>query len=119
MWKWLFLFHLLEESFGSLNTRKTNTGSFFIPADSERLSQRRFCPPRRSGMQRWNAPLRKSRSGRDPSGSLVDVGLQGLVKSLKGGPVGYIATPTTHHQLEERGRTQRGGVKEYLDGKSV
>lgn len=63
----------------------------------------------------------RSQSGTDPSSrsSLVDVGSQGLVKSLKVGPVGYVATPTAHHQLEERGWTQWGGIKEYLDKKTT
>lgn len=52
----------------------------------------------------------------NPSGhcSLVDMGLQGLVKSLECGSVGYIATPTTHHQLKERRWTERRAVEENL-----
>lgn len=50
-------------------------------------------------------------------GSLVDMGPQGLIKSLKGGPVGYVATPTTHHQLKERRWAEWRGIKEYLVGK--
>lgn len=50
-------------------------------------------------------------------GSLVDVGSQGLVKSLKGGPVGEVATPATHHQLEERRWAEWRAVKEDLGGK--
>lgn len=93
-------------------------GQFFIPTDSDLLLQCCSCPPRHSGIQRWaNAVLRKSQSGTDPSGSssLVDVGPQGLVQSLKVGPVGYVTTPTTHHQLEERRWTQWRSVKENLD----
>lgn len=72
-----------------------------------------------------NAVLRRSQSGTGPSSSsgssssLVDVGPQGLVQSLKGWPVGYVATPTTHHQLEERRRTQWRGVKENLDRENI
>lgn len=63
----------------------------------------------------------KSQSGSHPSGSsssLVDVGPQGLVQSLKVGPVGDVATPATHHQLEERRGTQWRAVKEYLEGEN-
>lgn len=48
-------------------------------------------------------------------GSLVDVGPQGLVKSLEGGSVGDVATPTTHHQLKERGRAEWRSVEEDLE----
>lgn len=47
-------------------------------------------------------------------GSLVDMGPQGLVKSFKGRPVGYVATPATHHQLEKRRRAEWRGIKEDL-----
>lgn len=62
----------------------------------------------------------KSQSGTDPSGSssLVDVGPQGLVQSLKVGPVGDVAAPATHHQLEERRGTQWRAVKENLEGEN-
>ncbi len=50
-------------------------------------------------------------------GSLVDMGPQGLIKSLEGGPVGYVATPTTHHQLKERRWAEWRGIKEDLVGK--
>lgn len=115
-WIRLFLFHLLEKSVASFTT-KTNMGSFSFPLTVTYL-QCCSCPPRHSGIQRWaNAVLRKSQSGTDPSGSssLVDVGPQGLVQSLKVGPVGYVTTPTTHHQLEERRWTQWRSVKENLD----
>lgn len=45
------------------------------------------------------------------------MGPQGLVESLEGGSVGYVATPATHHQLEERRWAERRAVEEDLDGK--
>lgn len=50
--------------------------------------------------------------------SLVDMGSEGLVKSLKSGPVGYVTAPATHHQLEERRWAKWGGIKEYLVGEN-
>lgn len=105
-----------------LSYHQNHRWQFFIPTDSDLLLQCCSCPPRYSGIQRWaNAVLRKSQSGTDPSGSssLVDMGPQGLVQSLKVGPVGYVASPTTHHQLEERRWTQRRGVKENLDRENI
>lgn len=65
-----------------------------------------------------NPPLRKARVVYPSNGGLlVDMGPQGLVKSLKAGPIGYVATPTTHHQLEERRWAKRRGIKENLIGK--
>lgn len=60
-------------------------------------------------------PPRKSQPA-DPSSldSLVDVGLQGLVKSLEGGSVRDIATPATHHQLKERRWAEWRGIEEDL-----
>lgn len=43
------------------------------------------------------------------------MGPQGLVQSLEGGPVGDVAAPTAHHELEERGRAERGSVEEDLE----
>lgn len=51
------------------------------------------------------------------AGSLVDMRPQGLVESLKAGPVGYIAAPAAHHQLKERGRAEWRGVEENLVGR--
>lgn len=50
-------------------------------------------------------------------GSLVDVGPQSLIKPLERGSVRDVASPTTHHQLEERGRAERGSIEEDLGGK--
>lgn len=46
--------------------------------------------------------------------SLVDVGPQGLVKSLEVGSVLDVATPATHHQLKERRWAEGRGVEEDL-----
>lgn len=75
------------------------------------------CLPK--GVPRQTNPPQRKAWGVHPSSlsSLVDVGPQGLVKSLEGGPVGDVATPTAHHQLEERGRAERRSVEEDLEGK--
>lgn len=51
------------------------------------------------------------------AGSLVDMRPQGLVESLKAGPVGYIAAPAAHHQLKERRWAEWRGVEENLVGR--
>lgn len=66
--------------------------------------------------RRTNLPQRKAQVVHPSSLiSLVDVGPQGLVKSLEGGSVGYVATPTAHHQLEERGRAEWRSIEEDLE----
>lgn len=48
--------------------------------------------------------------------SRSDVTPQGLVDSIEGGPVCDVATPTTHHQLEEGGGAEWRAVEEDLRG---
>lgn len=92
---------------------------FLLHSQWQRLAlAMRFLSPHHSGSQRRaNALPRERQSGTGPSSrsSLVDVWPQGLVQSLKVGPVGYVTSPTTHHQLKERRWTQRRAVKENLD----
>lgn len=68
----------------------------------------RFCGASKS---LWLVLVRLSLQSRR---SLVHVGPQSLVQTLERGPVLDVSAPTSHHELEERRRTERRSVQEDL-----
>lgn len=99
-----------------------NAASFFINSDSTLLFKRNssllLSVCHFTGVQSLTNPLPRRARVVHPSSldSLVDMGPKGLEKSLEGGPVRYVAAPTTHHQFKERRWAEWRGIKEDLTG---